>query len=181
MIEFLKIFKCLASSGIQTVSRWLDLLFKALHQERKRRKKRIRTQGTLLCKDKDFIIDKEGERAFEMLKHVLIEATILQSTHWDLSFEIMCDASNNVVRVILGQRIEKNPTAICHASKTLVEGQLNYTTTEKGLLGAVYALEKFWPYILRSKIIIYTNHTTLKYLISKKEAKLRLMRWVLLL
>ena len=42
--EFLKLFKCLASSGIHTVSRWLDLLFKALHQERKRRKEIIPTR-----------------------------------------------------------------------------------------------------------------------------------------
>ena len=42
--EFLKLFKCLASSGIHTVSGWLDLLFKALHQERKRRKERILTR-----------------------------------------------------------------------------------------------------------------------------------------
>ena len=34
---------------------------------------------TLLCKDKDFIIDKEGKRALTMLKQALIEALILQS------------------------------------------------------------------------------------------------------
>ena len=45
----------------------------------------------------------------------------------------------------------------------------------------VYALEKFRPYILGSKIIIYTDHAALKYLLSKKEAKPRLIRWVLLL
>ena len=44
--EFLKLFKCLASSGIHTVSGWLDLLFKALHQERKRIKERIPTRLT---------------------------------------------------------------------------------------------------------------------------------------
>ena len=43
----------------------------------------------LLCKDKDFIIDKEGEHAFEMLKHTLIEELILQSLNWDLPFKIM--------------------------------------------------------------------------------------------
>ena len=42
--EFLKLFKCLASSSIHTVSRWLDLLFKALPQERKIRKERIPTR-----------------------------------------------------------------------------------------------------------------------------------------
>ena len=42
--EFLNLFKCLASSSIHTVSGWLDLLFKALHQEIKRRKERIPTR-----------------------------------------------------------------------------------------------------------------------------------------
>ena len=79
------------------------------------------------------------------------------------------------------QRLDKKPTAICCASKTLIEAQINYTTTEKELLAVVYALEKFWPYILGSKIIIYTDHATLKYLLCKQEAKPRLIRWVLLL
>ena len=128
---------------------------------------------TLLCKGKDFFINKEGERALEMLKPALIKAPILQSPNWDLPFEIMCNASDYAIGAILGQRIEQKPTAIWYASKTLVEAQMNYTTTEKELLVVVYTLEKFWPYILRSKIIIYTDHAALKYLFSKKEAKPR--------
>ena len=93
----------------------------------------------------------------------------------------MCDASDYAVGAILGQRLDKKPTAICYATKTLIEAQINYTTTEKELLAVVYALEKFRPYILGSKIIIYTDHAALKYLLSKKEAKPRLIRWVLLL
>ena len=65
--------------------------------------------------------------------------------------------------------------------ETLAEAQMNYTTTEKELLAMVYTLEKFRPYILGSKIVIYTDHAALKYLFSKKEAKPRLIRWVLLL
>ena len=45
----------------------------------------------------------------------------------------------------------------------------------------VYALEKFRPYVLGSKIVIYTDDATLKYLFSKKEVKPRLIRWVLFL
>ena len=82
---------------------------------------------------------------------------------------------------MLGQRVDKKPTTIWYASKTLAEAQMNYTTTEKELLAVVYALEKFRPYILGSKVIIYTDHAALKYLFSKKEAKPRLIRWVLLL
>ena len=58
---------------------------------------------TLLCKDKVFIIDEEGKRAFTMLKQALIEASILQSPNWDLPFEIMCDASDYAVGAVLGQ------------------------------------------------------------------------------
>ena len=115
------------------------------------------------------------------LKQALVEAPILQNPNWDLPFEIMCDASDFAVGVVLGQRIDKNPTVICYASKTLADAQLNYTTTEKELLAVVFALEKFRPYILGSKIIVCTNHAALKYLPSKKEAKPRLIRWVLLL
>ena len=93
----------------------------------------------------------------------------------------MCHASDFVVGTVLGQRIDKKPTAICYASNTLADARLNYTTTEKELLAVVFALEKFRPYILGSKIIVYTDHAALKYLLSKKEAKPRLIRWVLLL
>ena len=99
-----------------------------------------------------------------MLKLALIEAPILQSPNWDLPFEIMCDASDYVVGVVLRQRIEKKPTT----TTTLAEAQMNYTTTEKELLAVFYALEKFRPYILGSKIVIYTNHAALKYLFSKR-------------
>ena len=84
------------------------------------------------------------------LKQALVEAPILQSPNWDLPYEIMCDASDFAVGAVLGQRIDKNPTVICYASKTLVDAQLNYTTTEKDLLAVVFALEKFRPYILGS-------------------------------
>ena len=126
---------------------------------------------SLLCKEKDFIIEEEGKHAFMQLKQALVKAPILQSPNWDLPFEIMCDASDFAVGTVLGQRIDKKPTAICYASKTLADAQLNYTMTEKELLAVVFALEKFRPYILGSKIIVYTDHAALKYLLSKKEAK----------
>ena len=110
-----------------------------------------------------------------MLKLALIEAPIFQSPNWDLPFEIMCDASDYAVGAVLGQRIDEKPTAIWYVSKTLAEAQMNYTTMEKELLAVVYALEKFRPYILGSKIVIYTDHAALKYLFSKKEAKPRLI------
>ena len=81
----------------------------------------------------------------------------------------MCDASDFAVGAVLWQRIDKKPTTICYASKTLADARLNYTTTEKELLAVVFALEKFRPYVLGIKIIVYTDHATLKYLKYFKE------------
>ena len=134
-----------------------------------------------LCKEKDLIIEEEGKHAFMQLKRALVEAPILQSPNWDLPFESMCDASDFVVGSVLGQWIGKKSTGICYASKTLADAQLNYTTMEKELLAVVFALEKFRPYVLGSKIIMYMDHAPLKYLVSKKEVKQRLIRWVHLL
>nr|GEX00458.1 reverse transcriptase domain-containing protein [Tanacetum cinerariifolium] len=70
---------------------------------------------------------------------------------------------------------------IHYASKTMTEAQIHYTTPEKEMLAVVYAFEKFRPYLVLSKSIVYTDHSALKYLLSKQDAKPRLIRWVLLL
>ncbi|CAN6562572.1 unnamed protein product [Malus baccata var. baccata] len=82
---------------------------------------------------------------------------------------------------VLGQRKDKQPHVIYYASRTLNDAQLNYSTTEKELLTVVFALDKFRSYLLGTKVIIYTDHAALKYLLTKKKAKPRLIRWMLLL
>nr|GEW95837.1 reverse transcriptase domain-containing protein [Tanacetum cinerariifolium] len=57
----------------------------------------------------------------------------------------------------------------------------NYTTIEKEMLAVVYAFEKFHSYLIMNKSIVYTDHSALKYLFAKKDAKARLIRWILLL
>ena len=82
---------------------------------------------------------------------------------------------------ILGQRTEKIFKAICYASKTFNEAQENYSTTKKEMLAMVFACEKFRSYILGSHVIVHTDQIAIKYLMTKKDAKPRLIRWVLLL
>ncbi|GKG13335.1 reverse transcriptase domain-containing protein, partial [Tanacetum coccineum] len=100
-----------------------------------------------------------------------------------LPFELMCDASDFAIRAVLGQRKNKHFQPIHYASKTMTKAQAHYTTTEKELLAVVYAFEKFRfrSYLVLSKSIVYTNHSAIKYLFAKKDAKARLMRWILLL
>jgi hypothetical protein len=93
----------------------------------------------------------------------------------------MCDASDYVMGAVLGQTKDNKHCEIAYASKTLTGPQLNYATTEKELLVVVFAIDKFRSYLLGAKVIVYTNHATLKYLLTKKDTKPRLIRWILLL
>nr|GEY88666.1 DNA-directed DNA polymerase [Tanacetum cinerariifolium] len=102
----------------------------------------------LLEKETPFVFSKDFIDAFETLKKKFTEAPILVVHDWNLPFELMYDASDFAIGVVLGQ---------------------------------LYAFKKFRPYLVLSKSIVYTNHSALKYLPSKQDAKLRLLRWVFLL
>ncbi|CAN6570915.1 unnamed protein product [Malus baccata var. baccata] len=135
----------------------------------------------LLQKDVAFDFNEECEKTFNHLKEMLTSAPIIVPPDWSLPFELMCDASDYALGAVLGQWKEKRPHVIYYASRTLNDAQLNYSTTEKELLAVVFALDKFRSYLLGTKVIIYTDHAALKYLFTKKEAKPRLIRWMLLL
>ncbi|GJY83230.1 reverse transcriptase domain-containing protein [Tanacetum coccineum] len=124
---------------------------------------------------------QECIQAFQTLKKKLTEAPILIAPNWDQPFELMCDASDFVIGAVLGKRIEKHFRPIHYASKTMTKAESNYTTTEKEMLAVVYAFEKFRSYLIMNKSVVYTDHSALKYLFNKKDAKARLLRWVLLL
>ncbi|KAI3755784.1 hypothetical protein L1987_55590 [Smallanthus sonchifolius] len=135
----------------------------------------------LLQKDVEFEFSEACKQAFDTLKDLLVTAPIIQPPDWNLPFEIMCDASNHAVGAVLGQRKDRVPHVIYYASRTLDHAQSNYSTTEKELLAIVFALEKFRQYLLGTKVIVYSDHAALRYLMTKKDAKPRLIRWVLLL
>ena len=135
----------------------------------------------LLQKDVVFHFDDNCKSAFDTLKGSLTSAPVVRPPNWSLPFEIMCDASNFAVGAVLGQKEGRASYVIYYASRTLDGAQCNYSTTEKELLAIVFALEKFRSYLLGTKVIIYSDHAALKYLLNKKEAKPRLIRWILLL
>ena len=135
----------------------------------------------LLEKDANFDFDELCKAAFDEIKSRLVTKPIMVIPNWNNDFEIMCDASDFAMRVVLGQRTTKIFKAIYYAIKTFIEAQENYSTTEKEMLAMVFPCERFRPYILRSCVIIHTDHVAIRYLMAKKDAKLRLIRWVLLL
>ncbi|CAN6547386.1 unnamed protein product [Malus baccata var. baccata] len=138
----------------------------------------------LLCrflqKEVAFEFTKECTALFNQLKELLTTAPIIVPPDWSLPFELMCDASDYALGAVLGQRKDKRPHVIYYASRTLNDAQLNYSTTEKELLAVIFALDKFRSYLIGTKVIVFTDHVALKYLLTKKEAKPWLIRWMLL-
>ena len=106
---------------------------------------------------------------------------IVVAPDWDLPFELMCDARDYVIGAVLGQKRERTFQVIYYASRTLNDAQLNYATTKKELLEIVFAFDKFQPYLIGNKVIVHIDHSAIKYSMTKKDVKLRLIRWVLLL
>ena len=82
----------------------------------------------------------------------------------------MCDASEYVIRAMLGYKKDRIFQVIHYASRTLNDAQLNYATTEKELLAIVFAFDKFRPYLIGNNVIVHTDHSAIKYLMTKKDA-----------
>nr|GFB87065.1 retrovirus-related Pol polyprotein from transposon 17.6 [Tanacetum cinerariifolium] len=137
--------------------------------------------------EKSHFMVKEGIVLWHKISKKEIEVdkakieVISKLPHPTTPFELMCDASDYAVGAVLGQRIEKHFRPVHYASKTMNQAEANYTTTKKEMLAVVYTFEKFRSYLIMNKSIVYTDHSALKYLFSKKDVKERLLRWILLL
>ncbi|GJQ96787.1 reverse transcriptase domain-containing protein [Tanacetum coccineum] len=135
----------------------------------------------LFMKDAKFDFSEDCKKSFNKLKEKLTTAPIIISPDWNEPFELICDASDFAVGAVLGQKIDGIFKPIYYASKTLNDAPAHYTTTKKELLAVVFSFDKFHPYLILSKTIVYIVHSALKYLFNKQNAKTRLIRWVLLL
>ena len=76
----------------------------------------------------------------------------------------------------MAKRKENKLHVIYYASQTLNDAQLNYATIEKKMLVVIFAFDKFGSYLLGAKVIVYTDHAALKYLLNKKDSKPRLIQ-----
>ena len=119
--------------------------------------------------------------AFTKLKEAVTTTPILHPSVLGESFELMHDAIDYAVGIVLGQRIDKKPHMINYASHTLNQAQVNYTVTKKELLAVVSIFEKFRLHLIGSRVIVLTEHAALKHLMEKNDAKPRPIRWIMLL
>ena len=135
----------------------------------------------LLEKNSPFDFDDDCLQAFNVIKEKLVSAPIIIVLDWSQPFEVMRDASGFAIGAVLGQKRDKLFRAIYYSSRALNEAQLNYTTIEKEMLAVIFAYDKFRPYLIGTKVIVFTDHVAIRYLFAKKDAKPSLIRWILLI
>ena len=106
---------------------------------------------------------------------------MLKGPNWDLPFQISLDASDTAIGVVLRQEEDKKPHAIYYISKNLSPAELNYTITEKEFLVVIHVVNKFRHYITEYPIVLYTDHSAIKYLANKPITNGRVTIWLILL
>eukprot|EP00253_Pinus_taeda_P007202 PITA_07202 len=119
--------------------------------------------------------------AFKELKKLVSTAPVLQGPNWNLPFQISSDALDTTIGAVLGQEEDKKPYAIYYISKNLSSAELNYTLTEKEFLVVIHAVNKFRHYITGYSVVLYTDHSAIKYLANKPITNARITRWLILL
>ena len=111
-------------------------------------------------------------QAFSVLKDRLVSAPIIVTPDWDIPFELICDTSDYAIEAVLGHKRKRIFQVIYYARRTLNDAQLNYATTEKEILAIIFAFAKFKPYLIGNKVIVHIDHSTIKYLMTKKEIEI---------
>jgi len=124
---------------------------------------------------------EECQHNFDTLKEKMVTTLILVFPDWKKEFHVHVDASSVTLGIILAQQGEGDiDHPISFSSKKLSTTEKNYTMTEREGLAMVYALQKFRHYLLGSHFKMYTDHSTLKYLVNKPVLGGRICRWLLL-
>ena len=122
---------------------------------------------SLIEKNSIFDFEESFLISFNRLKKELTSTPIMSTPDWSLTFELMCDANDYAVGVVLGKNKDKRMQVIYYASKTLDGAQINYATTKKELLIVVFAFDKFRSYLVGSKVIVYTYRYIIHYICQK--------------
>ena len=122
------------------------------------------------------------EKAYDALKVMLTQATVIQPPVWVKPFHVFVDASDIKIGSALMQLTEPNwYRPVYYASRKLSTAERNYSTTEREALGMIYNINKFQHYLLGRKFTFHVDHSALLYLVEKQALTGKLARWMLLL
>ncbi|CAB0040669.1 unnamed protein product [Trichogramma brassicae] len=134
--------------------------------------------SNLTKKNKPFEWTEECETSFLTLKQHLCKAPILQFPDMNQKFTLTTDASDYAIGAVLSQTVDGNDLPVSYLSRSLNKHEINYTTTEKECLAALYAMSIYRPYLLGRKFTLQSDHEPLNWMHSRKDPGQRLMRWM---
>ncbi|KAL4309853.1 hypothetical protein GQ457_01G017270 [Hibiscus cannabinus] len=131
----------------------------------------------LLRKDQLFNWSENQQRSFDQLKQALTHAPVLVQPESGKEFTVYSDASHSGLGCVLMQ----NENVVAYASRQLKPHELNYPTHDLELAAIVFALKIWRHYLYGEKCHMFTDHKSLKYLLTQKDLNLRQRRWMELL
>ena len=120
--------------------------------------------NNLLKKNVKFEWGQAQQTAFDKVKGLLTSSPTLIRPNFRLPFYLHTDASQIGLGAMLTQIVDGTEHPIAYASRSLSKAERNYATTELECLSAIWALEKFRPYLEGQDITLITDHSSLKWL-----------------
>ena len=127
-----------------------------------------------------FVFDEKQRQAFQALKESLCHSRTLITPKYDREFHVYCDASELAVGSCLAQVDDQGvERPIAFASKKLTETEIRWACIEREAFAVIFALQKFDVIIFGSKLILFTDHNPLKFLVNGAPKSSKLTRWSL--
>lgn len=132
-------------------------------------------------KGREFKWTSDCQSAFDNLKKCLTSTPVLAHPNFSVPFILDTDASQVGLGAVLSQDIDGTTKVISYASRTLSKSERKYCVTRKELLALVFACKHFRHYLYGHKVIVRTDHSALKWLMSFKDPQGQVARWIELL
>ena len=127
--------------------------------------------------------DKRCEQAFDELRHRLLrEPVTLRYPRWDQEFHIEADACASGIGAVLGQMDERTGKVrpIDYFSSSLSPSQRNYSAGQLEAWAAIVAIRKWAVYLKGAiRVVLHTDHSPLKWILSQKDPKPTFTRWLM--
>ncbi|KAG8492659.1 hypothetical protein CXB51_010105 [Gossypium anomalum] len=127
-----------------------------------------------VSEDIKFEWTEKCQQSFDKLKTLLTKAPVLVQPEPGKEFVIYSDASMNGLGCVLMQEGK----VIGYASRQLKPHEKNYPTHDLELVAIIFALKIWRHHLYGEKCNIFTDHKSLKYLMTQKDLNLRQKRWL---
>lgn len=129
-------------------------------------------------KNAKWVWDHQCEEAFQKLKEAITNPPILAMANYDKTMYLNTDASQLGTGACLGQ-VDDNGVMlpIAYFSKRFNDNEVNYSVYEKEALAAIWAIEKFKPFLEHRPFVLRTDNSALSFVLSQKQKLGRLGRY----